>query len=32
MCLRNLFCCENDTLLWILILIIVALGCGNGCD
>lgn len=31
MCLRNLFCGENDTLLWILIIIIVALGCG-GCD
>ena len=28
MCLNNLFCKENDTVLWILVLIIVALGCG----
>ncbi len=30
MCLKNLFN-NNDTLLWILILIIVALGC-NECN
>ncbi len=30
MCLKNIFC-NNDNLLWILILIIVAIGCSN-CD
>lgn len=30
MCMCNLFKSE-DTLLWILILIIVALGCSSGC-
>ena len=30
MCMCNLFK-DNDTLLWILILIIVALGCSGTC-
>lgn len=29
MCIKNLFC-NNDNFIWILLLIIVALGCG--CD